>query len=101
VEPQDRGLNFGLKGFKSGYPVCRALLLLVKTMLPKPSEMTATGGIPSELLTKSEVAKRLRISDRKIELDHHFPVIRYDGSVRYSWPEVFSYVYNKSQNKEG
>jgi hypothetical protein len=68
---------------------------------PNQTEMTATGAIPSELLTKKEVAQRLRCSDKTIEKDEDFPTIRHGGMVRYSWPEVLSYFGSKTQNKEG
>ena len=47
---------------------------------------------PDELLTKKEVAKRLRISPRKIELDPNWPCFRFGRTVRYSWPDVLEYL---------
>lgn len=52
---------------------------------------------PQELITKREVAQRLRISTRKIELDRHFPAIRFGRTIRYSWPDVLEYL--KSHSK--
>jgi hypothetical protein len=47
---------------------------------------------PEELLTKIELAKRLRCSTRRIELDSALPVIRWGRSVRYEWSEVLAYL---------
>ncbi|GHC53006.1 hypothetical protein GCM10007100_19270 [Roseibacillus persicicus] len=44
------------------------------------------------LLTKKELAKRLRVSTRKIELDPNFPCIRWGSSVRYRWDAVLAYL---------
>ena len=51
---------------------------------------------PSELLTKKELAKRLRISSRKIELDSEMPCIRWGRNVRYDWQEVIAYLRGQS-----
>lgn len=47
---------------------------------------------PDHLLTKKELAKRLRISERKIEMDHKIPRIRWERTVRYDWSEVLEYL---------
>lgn len=52
--------------------------------------------LPSELLTKKELAQRLRISPRKIELNSEMPCIRWGRNVRYDWQEVIGYL--KGQN---
>ena len=44
------------------------------------------------LLTKKELAKALRVSTRKIELDPALPCIRWGRSVRYSWGAVLAYL---------
>ena len=51
-----------------------------------------TGAIPGELITKKELAHRLRTSQRKIELDPKFPSIRWGRNVRYDWAEVVAYL---------
>jgi hypothetical protein len=56
----------------------------------------ATGTIPGELITKKELAQRLRISTRKIELDPHWPSVRFGRTVRYDWGEVMAYLKGKS-----
>ena len=56
----------------------------------------ATGIIPGELITKKEVAQRLRISPRKIELDQDWPSVRFGRTVRYDWGEVIAYLKGKS-----
>jgi hypothetical protein len=48
--------------------------------------------LSDELLTKKEVARRLRISQRKIELDPNFPSIRWGRTVRYDWQAVMEYL---------
>lgn len=45
-----------------------------------------------ELLTGKELAKRLRCSLRKIELDPNLPRIRWGRQVRYDWREVLDYI---------
>ncbi len=52
-----------------------------------------------ELLTKLELAKRLRVSPRKIELDRNMPTIRWGRTVRYSWADVLAYL--KKEGAEG
>jgi hypothetical protein len=44
------------------------------------------------LLTKKELAKLLRVSTRKIELDPHLPRIIWGRSVRYKWAAVEAYL---------
>jgi hypothetical protein len=44
------------------------------------------------LLTKIELAKRLRISPRKIELDPNLPRIKWGRTVRYDWGKVLAYL---------
>ncbi len=56
----------------------------------------ATGAIPGELITKKELAQRLRISTRKIELDPLWPSVRFGRTVRYDWGEVMAYLKGKS-----
>lgn len=55
-------------------------------------------GIPEFLLTKKELAKRLRSSERKIEMDEAMPRIRWGRSVRYDWAEVVNHL---KGNEEG
>jgi hypothetical protein len=52
----------------------------------------ATGELPGELITKKELAQRLRISTRKIELDRNFPCVRFGRTVRYDWKDVVEYL---------
>jgi len=47
---------------------------------------------PSELLTKKELARRLRVSERKIELDLDLPRIRWGRTVRFDWLEVVRFL---------
>ncbi len=47
------------------------------------------------LLTKRELARRLRVSTRKIELDPTLPCIRWGRSVRYDWHAVLEYLKGK------
>ena len=58
----------------------------------KDALKTASGVTPDELITKKELALRLRISTRKIELDPNWPCVRFGRTVRYSWPEVVAYL---------
>lgn len=51
-----------------------------------------------ELLTGPELARRLKVSKRKIELDPNMPRIRWGSSVRYCWGDVLAYL--RSQNGE-
>jgi len=46
----------------------------------------------AELLTKKELAKRLRVSERKIELDTDLPRIRWGRTVRFDWGEVIGFL---------
>ena len=48
------------------------------------------------LLTKKELAKLLRVSPRKIELDPSIPSIRWGRSVRYDWPTVLAYLHEQN-----
>ncbi|MDA0767560.1 MAG: DNA-binding protein [Verrucomicrobia bacterium] len=52
------------------------------------------------LLTKKELAKALRVSTRKIELDPALPCIRWGRSVRYSWGAVLAYLSNQEGGAE-
>jgi len=47
---------------------------------------------PLELLTKKELARRLRVSERKIELDTDLPRIRWGRTVRFDWGEVVDFL---------
>ena len=47
---------------------------------------------PPELLTKKELARRLRVSERKIELDLDLPRIRWGRTVRFDWLEVVRFL---------
>lgn len=58
------------------------------------SETTQTKivAFPEELITKKELAKRLKLCVRTVELQTNqgaIPVIRIGTAVRYSWPDVF------------
>ena len=55
--------------------------------MEKPSQPA-----PAELLTKKELAKRLRVSERKIELDTDLPRIRWGRSVRFEWLDVLNFL---------
>jgi hypothetical protein len=46
----------------------------------------------SELLTKKELARRLRVSERKIELDPDLPRIRWGRIVRFDWNAVLNFL---------
>mgnify|MGYP007063398768 CR=1 FL=1 len=54
--------------------------------------MTTYPKEPEGLLTKIELAKRLRISPRKIELDPNLPRIKWGRTVRYDWGKVLAYL---------
>jgi len=54
--------------------------------------ITDTKEFSIELLTKKELAKRLRVSPRKIELDESMPCIRWGRNVRYDWQDVVAYL---------
>jgi hypothetical protein len=58
----------------------------------KSSDEAAGGAIPTELLTKKELAKRAKVSQRKIELDKDLPKIQWGRSVRYDWAAVWNYL---------
>lgn len=60
---------------------------------PRPNDESAE---TSELLTKKELARRLRVSERKIELDTKLPLIRWGRTVRYDWNEVLRFLKTKS-----
>jgi len=47
---------------------------------------------PAELPTKKELARRLRVSERKIELDTDLPRIRWGRTVRFDWGEVVDFL---------
>lgn len=50
-------------------------------------------GVPAvELLTKKELAKRLRVSERKIEMHTDLPRIRWGRNVRFDWQEVVEFL---------
>jgi len=51
--------------------------------------------LPEVLFTKKELARKLRISERKIELDDQMPTIRWGRTVRYDWGEVLEYLKGK------
>ena len=46
----------------------------------------------SELITKKELARRLRVSERKIELDPDLPRIRWGRTVRFDWNAVLKFL---------
>ena len=57
------------------------------------SSLPTNEPIPSqELLTKKELARRLRVSERKIELDQTLPRIRWGRTVRFDWNEVLEFL---------
>lgn len=68
---------------------------------PTKTTGTTSGEIPDELITKKELARRLKISMRKIELDPHWPSIRFGRTVRYSWPDVVEYLKAGTIKNEG
>jgi len=54
-----------------------------------------------ELITKKEVAKRLKLCTRMIEImvnDGRIPVIRIGSSVRFNWNSVLSSLENQPTN---
>ena len=54
-----------------------------------------------ELITKKEVAKRLKLCTRMIEImvnDGRIPVIRIGSSVRFNWNSVLSSLENQPAN---
>ena len=51
-----------------------------------------TAVCPRELLTRKELAYRLRVGINKLEIDKNLPCIRYGRNVRYSWPEIVAYL---------
>lgn len=58
----------------------------------KSSDVATAGTLPDELLTKKELAFKLKISQRKIEMDHKLPRIQWGRNVRYDWREVMEYL---------
>ena len=52
------------------------------------------------LLTKKELAKGLKCSTRKIELDPALPCIRWGRSVRYDWQSVMRYLQGEGSEKQ-
>lgn len=73
---------------------------ITKEELPKATG-TTPGELPPELYTKKELAQRLKVSPRSIELDPDFPCIRWGRSVRYSWPDVIEYLKAGTIKNEG
>ncbi len=65
---------------------------MANTSATNDKKFQGNEGFPLELITKKEAAQRLRISERKIELDKGFPNIRWGRSVRYSWPQIMAYL---------
>ncbi len=59
------------------------------------SDEVTTVKIPSELLTKKELAQRVKISQRKIELDKDLPKIKWGRTVRYDWAAVLNYLHTQ------
>lgn len=59
------------------------------------SDEARAGAIPTELLTKKELAKLTKVSQRKIELDKDLPKIQWGRSVRYDWVAVCNYLQKK------
>lgn len=58
----------------------------------RSSEEATAGTLPHELLTIKELAQKLKISPRKIELDLELPRIRWGRTVRYDFREVMEYL---------
>jgi hypothetical protein len=56
------------------------------------SDEATAGNLPTELLTKKELAQKLKISQRKIEMDHKLPRIQWGRTIRYDWREVVEYL---------
>lgn len=48
--------------------------------------------VPDELLTQRELARRLKVCERKVQGDKALPRIIYGRNVRYSWPAVLAYL---------
>ena len=68
--------------------VLSVVLLSMKT----PTNFSTASTATTELLTKKELAKRLRVSERKIELDTDLPCIRWGRTVRFDWQEVVAFL---------
>ena len=66
----------------------------------QPSRMHKAAAIPETdgLLTKKELARGLKCSTRKIELDPNLPKITWGRSVRYDWREVLAYLKTEGSN---
>ena len=47
---------------------------------------------PTELITRKELAQRLRVSERKILSDREMPVVTFGRNVRYNWDAVLDYL---------
>lgn len=58
----------------------------------KNTDDGGAGIVPNELITQKELARRLHISDRKIQGDKKLPRVQYGRNVRYSWPAVLAYL---------
>ena len=53
--------------------------------------------IPDELLTQRELARRLKVCERKVQGDKSLPRITYGRNVRYSWLAVLAYLERESE----
>ena len=66
------------------------------TMSTTPPNNTAQ---VSELITKTELAKRLKVSTRTIDLwvnENRIPKIKINSSARFDWDDVLNALKNKS-----
>jgi len=60
-----------------------------------------TNSSKEELITKHELAKRLKLCTRKIELmvnAGEIPAIRIGSSIRFSWEQVIEAIQNSQQS---
>jgi len=67
--------------------------------MPNAHERTQTVDITNELITKAELAKRLKLCQRKIELmvnSNEIPIIKIGSSVRFNWLKVLSALEERS-----
>ena len=56
----------------------------------------------SELITKTELAKRLKVSTRTIDLwvnENRIPKIKINSSARFDWDDVLDALKNQNQKE--
>jgi len=67
--------------------------------MPRMKETREIVPNTTEILTKPELAKRLKCSTRKIEQDAGLPKLVWGRSVRYDWHSVLDYLKGKGGEK--